>query len=144
MSRGRPGSGSSFQKAPLADARRFQVELQLLTVALEGDDDSNTDESALCLALPRRSCASSVAPRQVFFLSFFFLFFLFFYLSLSLFLSFLKILFIFRERGKEGERERENHTTRERHSHSCVSDTVTGCLSCAPYWGPGLQPRPVP
>ena len=37
-------------------------------------------------------------------------------------------LFIFRERGKEGERE----------------ISMCGCLSHAPYWGPGLQPRHVP
>ena len=32
--------------------------------------------------------------------------------------------------GREKERER----------NVCVC----GCLSCAPYWGPGLQPRHVP
>ena len=37
-------------------------------------------------------------------------------------------LFIFRVRGTEGERE----------------TSMCGCLSCAPYWGPGLQPRRVP
>ena len=41
---------------------------------------------------------------------------------------FLKILFIFREKGREGERE----------------TSMCGCLSHAPYWGPGLQPRHVP
>ena len=39
-------------------------------------------------------------------------------------------LFIFRERGREGERGRET--------------SVCGCLSRTPYWGPGLQPRHVP
>ena len=43
--------------------------------------------------------------------------------------SFLKILFIFREKGREGERERET--------------AMCGCLSCVPYWGPGLQPSHV-
>ena len=36
-------------------------------------------------------------------------------------------LFIFRERGREGERE----------------TSVCGCLSCTSYWGPGPQPRHV-
>ena len=39
-------------------------------------------------------------------------------------------LFIFRERGKEGERGKER--------------SMCGCLSCGPHWGPGLQPRHVP
>ena len=39
-------------------------------------------------------------------------------------------LFIFRERGREGERGRER--------------SMCGCLSHARYWGPGLQPRCVP
>ena len=38
--------------------------------------------------------------------------------------------------GKEGEREGEKH--------QCVRDTVTGCFSHAPNWGPGPQPRHVP
>ena len=42
---------------------------------------------------------------------------------------FLKILFILREKGREGEKEGE---------------TWTSYLSHAPYWGPGLKPRPVP
>ena len=37
-------------------------------------------------------------------------------------------VFIFRERGREGERE----------------TSMCGCFSYAPYWGPGLQPRDVP
>ena len=41
-----------------------------------------------------------------------------------------KILFIYRQRGKEGERGRET--------------SMCGCLSGTPYWGPGLQPRHVP
>ena len=40
-------------------------------------------------------------------------------------------LFIFGERGKEGEREGEKYREGER----------VGCLSHAPNWGPGLQPR---
>ena len=44
--------------------------------------------------------------------------------------------FIFGERGRVGEREEEKHR--------CARDTWIGCLSCAPYWGPGLQPRHVP
>ena len=39
-------------------------------------------------------------------------------------------LFIFRERGMEGERGRET--------------SMCGCLSHAPYWGPDPQPRHVP
>ena len=46
------------------------------------------------------------------------------------------ILFIFRERGREGEREGEKHP--------CVRDTPISCLSHAPNWGPGLSPRHVP
>ena len=38
-----------------------------------------------------------------------------------------KILFL--DRGREGERGRET--------------SMCGCLSCAPYWGPGPQPRHV-
>ena len=39
-------------------------------------------------------------------------------------------LFIFRERWREGGSEGEKQHR--------------GCRSCAPYWGPGPQPRPVP
>ena len=39
-------------------------------------------------------------------------------------------IYLFRERGREGERERET--------------SICGCLSHAPYWGTGLQPRHVP
>ena len=47
---------------------------------------------------------------------------------------FKKILFIylFLERGREGEREGEKH------------QCVCGCLSCAPHGGPGQKPRHVP
>ena len=38
--------------------------------------------------------------------------------------------YIFLERGEGKERERET--------------AMCGCLSCAPYWRPGLQPRHVP
>ena len=37
-------------------------------------------------------------------------------------------IFIFRERGRVEERERN----------------ISGCFSCAPYWGRGPQPRHVP
>ena len=47
---------------------------------------------------------------------------------------FLKILFISRERGKEGEREGEKH---QRVSH-------TTCLSHTHNWGLGSQLRHVP
>ena len=50
--------------------------------------------------------------------------------------GFWKMLFIFREREREGEREGEKHW--------CVRDTSIGCLLHATYWGPGLQPRHVP
>ena len=43
---------------------------------------------------------------------------------------FKKILFIYFYRGEEREKGRE------------VS--ICGCLLCAPYWGPHLQPRHVP
>ena len=39
-------------------------------------------------------------------------------------------LFIFRERGREGEKGRET--------------SMCGCLSCTPHWGPGPEPRHVP
>ena len=42
-------------------------------------------------------------------------------------------LFIFRERGREGEREGEKHW--------CVRETSIGCLSRAPNQAPGPQPR---
>ena len=45
-------------------------------------------------------------------------------------------LFIFRERGREGERAREKHRY--------AKDTSIGCLWHAPNWGPGLQPGHVP
>ena len=52
--------------------------------------------------------------------------------NLSFFLCFFfKILFIYFQREEKGGRKRR----RER--------SVCGCLSHAPYWGPGLQPRHV-
>ena len=53
-----------------------------------------------------------------------------------LFLLLFFYLFTFRERRREREREGEKH--------QCVRDTLIGCLSHAPKWGPGLQPRLVP
>ena len=44
---------------------------------------------------------------------------------------FLKILFFYFREGK-GVRKRGRETS------------MCGCLSCAPCWGPGLQPRHVP
>ena len=41
-------------------------------------------------------------------------------------------VFIFRERGREGEREGEQETS------------MCGCLSLGPHWEPGPQPRHVP
>ena len=52
------------------------------------------------------------------------------YSNISFSFFFFKILFIFRQRGMEGEKER--------------GTSVSGCLSCAPYWEPGPQPRHVP
>ena len=50
-----------------------------------------------------------------------------FVLNFSFFLFFLRFyLFIFREKGREGE------------------TSMCGCLLSAPYWGPGLHPRHVP
>ena len=44
---------------------------------------------------------------------------------------------LFREKGRgEGERKVEKQ--------QCVRGTSVGCLSHAPNWGPGLQPRHVP
>ena len=43
------------------------------------------------------------------------------------------IIFFFLERGREGERGRKT-----------MRETSVGCLWCAPYWGPGLQPRLCP
>ena len=57
------------------------------------------------------------------------IFFLFSYLSI--FCIFVKILFIFRERGKEGERQRKKHR--------CERETLIGCLAHASNMGPGLQ-----
>ena len=45
-------------------------------------------------------------------------------------------LFTFKEMGREGEIKEEKHRY--------VRDTSTGCLSHAPNWGPGPQPRHVP
>ena len=45
---------------------------------------------------------------------------------------FLKILFIYFQRDEKGERKRRKETL------------MYCCLLCAPYWGPGLQPRHVP
>ena len=39
-------------------------------------------------------------------------------------------LFIYLDRGKGGRKRGR--------------ESMCGCLSCAPYWGPGLQPRHVP
>ena len=39
-------------------------------------------------------------------------------------------IYLFLEEGKGGEKERET--------------SIYGCLSCAPYWGPGPQPRHAP
>ena len=60
-------------------------------------------------------------------------------LELPICTSFLKktlFIFIFRERGREGEREEEKH--------GCVTDTLIGSLWHTPSWGPGPQPRHVP
>ena len=51
---------------------------------------------------------------------------------------FFKILFTFRERRREGEKERKKHGCVR-----CVRDTLIGCLSQPPSWGPGPQPRHV-
>ena len=48
-------------------------------------------------------------------------------INLSFFFNF---SYLFLERGEVREKERETW--------------MCGCLSCAPYWGPGLQPRHVP
>ena len=50
----------------------------------------------------------------------------------AVFILFFKIFYLFLERGEGTEKERERETS------MCV------CLSCAPHWGPGLQPRNVP
>ena len=47
------------------------------------------------------------------------------------FLFFKDFIYLFLERGK-GERKRGRETS------------VCGCLSCAPHWEPGLQPRHLP
>ena len=38
--------------------------------------------------------------------------------------------------------EREERTAKEK--HWCQRETRIICLSCTPYWGPGLKPRHVP
>ena len=45
-------------------------------------------------------------------------------------------LFIFRERGREGDREGEKHW--------CEREISIGCLLHAPSWEPGLQSRHMP
>ena len=59
----------------------------------------------------------------------------------------LKILLSFRQRGREGERSRETSM------RGCLSrapyrgpgpQPMRGCLSHKPNWGPGPQPRYVP
>ena len=52
--------------------------------------------------------------------------------------SFKKIFYlsIFRERGREGKRGGVKHR--------CVRNTLISCLSHAPNWRPGPQPRHVP
>ena len=47
-------------------------------------------------------------------------------------------LFTFGVSGREGGREREGK------KHQCVRETSISCLSHAPNWGPGGQPRHVP
>ena len=49
---------------------------------------------------------------------------------------FKRFYLLFREREKEGEKEGEEH--------QYVRDTLIGCLSPAPNWGPGAEPRHVP
>ena len=51
------------------------------------------------------------------------------------FFYFKKILFVFRERGREREREGEKH--------QCVGETSIGCLLHAPNRGPGPKTRHV-
>ena len=53
-------------------------------------------------------------------------------LSLHLDFFFLNILFIYFSREGKGGRKKGRETS------------VCGCLSHAPYWGPGPQPRHVP
>ena len=48
---------------------------------------------------------------------------------------FLDFIYLFLEKGREGEREGEKQR--------CVRETSIGCLWHTPDWGPGLQPRPV-
>ena len=58
--------------------------------------------------------------------------------SCNIFLFFSKLiiyLFIFRERGKEGEGQGEKH--------SCARETWMDCLSHDPNWGHGLKSRRV-
>ena len=49
-----------------------------------------------------------------------------------------RYLFIFRERGGEGEGRRQGE------KHQCFRDTSIGCLSHSPNWEPGPQPSHVP
>ena len=48
------------------------------------------------------------------------------------YLFFLKIVFVYFKTEREGRRKRGRETS------------LCGCLSHAPYWGPGPQPRHVP
>ena len=56
-------------------------------------------------------------------------------LSSFFFVCFFKRFYLFSEKGREGGREGERERGRE---------TSIGCLSHAPNWGPGPQPRHVP
>ena len=56
----------------------------------------------------------------------------FLHTNLTLKCVFLKFLFIYLFLERKGGRERGTETS------------MCGCLSLAPYWGPGLQPRHVP
>ena len=51
------------------------------------------------------------------------------------FALFQMLLFIFRERGWEGEREEK---------YQCMRETLISCLSHDPIWGSGPQTRHVP
>ena len=55
----------------------------------------------------------------------------------ELYYFFKDLIYLILERG-------EGRGKKERDKHQCVRDTLTSCLSHAPNWGPGPQPRHVP
>ena len=54
----------------------------------------------------------------------------YYYIPIPNWIFFFEIIYLFLDRGEGRKREKET--------------SMCGCLSCAPYWGPGPQPRHLP